>query len=613
MKGQAFSFMLSLALISTGAVAQAPSAGAGPPYRGRLLSFAAETGFAIYHGEFSDGSLAALIGFRLATTVIPELTAGAEARFVDLSYYRASSTDFAESYLRQFGTAPDATRTTRVSAIELAMRFHAFPRSMISPFALLGAGLLFYTPVDYAQNAVAIRPRHDHTNSVFIPVGIGVEAALFRDFTISITARTDFLFVSDLDGFDPALIAGSSTGSASTRNARDGFSTLTCGVQYFPFRSDDYDRDLLSNAVEDSIGTNRYLADTDNDALSDYEEVVLLHTDPTMDDTDRDGLGDFAETFRTRTDPLHPDSDRDGLTDSDEAIRYRTDPNNQDTDDDLLTDFEEIMYVRTDPLNPDTDCDGLTDYTEVRIHLTNPRNEDTDSDGLVDFAEVIALRTNPNAADSDRDSLTDFEEVYYFATNPLITDSDDDGLSDAYELLTTMTNPLRRDSDDDGLPDNIDPEPLFGTRSGSPSPAIAVRASAAGINTTALRKGKTFAFLNVTFDFGKFEIRKESVSTIDEIARVFYDYPGMSVEIRGHTDFEGTQLFNQTLSENRARAVRDYLLRLGVRASRMKTAGFGERFPLRRCESEDCKAMNRRVEFRVDEIDNAPLGETPDE
>jgi len=81
-----------------------------------------------------------------------------------------------------------------------------------------------------------------------------------------------------------------------------------------PVSLDDPDQDGLKNVEERDAGTDPMDPDTDNDRLSDAQEVRSQITDPTCADTDRDGLNDFDEV-RAGTDPTHPDTDRDGWLD----------------------------------------------------------------------------------------------------------------------------------------------------------------------------------------------------------------------------------------------------------------------------------------------------------
>lgn len=102
----------------------------------------------------------------------------------------------------------------------------------------------------------------------------------------------------------------------------------------------------------------------------------------------------YIVEFENSTDPNNPDTDNDGLTDGEEVLTYHTDPLIQDTDRDGLGDGGEVKFSKTNPLVADTDGDGLSDFDEVATHHTNPLLADSDSDGFPDGLE-IAKGTNP--------------------------------------------------------------------------------------------------------------------------------------------------------------------------------------------------------------------------
>jgi len=161
----------------------------------------------------------------------------------------------------------------------------------------------------------------------------------------------------------------------------------------------------------------KYGIDSDDDGLTDYQEINIYSTDPYDADTDDDGLEDGEEVNSYSTDPNDADTDNDGLEDGEEVNSYSTDPNDADTDDDGLNDGEEINTYLTDPNNADTDGDGFSDGEEVNSYSTDPNDADTDDDGLNDGEEINIYLTDPNNADTDGDGFSDGEEVAW-GTNP---------------------------------------------------------------------------------------------------------------------------------------------------------------------------------------------------
>lgn len=101
----------------------------------------------------------------------------------------------------------------------------------------------------------------------------------------------------------------------------------------------------------------------------------------------------------------------------------------------------------------------------------------------------------------------------------------------------------------------------------------------------------------INFDFASATLRPESLPLLDRLAALLQANPGWTVTLEGHTDNVGGEAFNQTLSEKRAAAVKDYLAAHGVPAERMASEGFGVTRPVASNESEAGRAQNRRVEI----------------
>jgi outer membrane protein OmpA-like peptidoglycan-associated protein len=129
-----------------------------------------------------------------------------------------------------------------------------------------------------------------------------------------------------------------------------------------------------------------------------------------------------------KTDPLNIDSDNDKLTDFEEIKIFHSDPNSKDSDGDDILDFDEIDQFTTNPNLKDTDQDELSDGYEVYKYNTNPTMTDTDNDGLDDKEEIFTTKTDPNKFDSDEDGVSDRIEVNTLKTNPLEKDNHQDFL-----------------------------------------------------------------------------------------------------------------------------------------------------------------------------------------
>ena len=100
------------------------------------------------------------------------------------------------------------------------------------------------------------------------------------------------------------------------------------------------------------------------------------------------------------------------------------------------------------------------------------------------------------------------------------------------------------------------------------------------------------------FAFEKAAITTASADKLDEAVGVLKDNPDLNIEIQGHTCSMGPLLYNQVLSEKRARAVYDYLLLQGITAPRMNCKGFAYKKPAATNETLTGRKLNRRVELQ---------------
>lgn len=180
---------------------------------------------------------------------------------------------------------------------------------------------------------------------------------------------------------------------------------------------------------------------------------------PTPDTSDADGDGLTAdEEARLGTNPANPDTDQDGLSDGQEVNDFGTNPLALDTDGDGVTDGDEASgsFGNISPTVADSDNDGLSDGDELFVYHTDPTQLDTDVDGDLDGAEVAAGTDPLVLNDRDGDLLGDTLEISYFHTNPDNPDSDEDQLSDYYEIFVTNTDPNVYDTDGDGTGDAVE-------------------------------------------------------------------------------------------------------------------------------------------------------------
>ena len=124
----------------------------------------------------------------------------------------------------------------------------------------------------------------------------------------------------------------------------------------------------------------------------------------------------------------------------------------------------------------------------------------------------------------------------------------------------------------------------------------------------AIKKGvdlaKVFEIKEIKFDYNKANIRPDAAVELTKIVEVMREYPKMKIDIRSHTDSRGADAYNLKLSERRAKATLEWIVKQGISRSRLKAKGYGEKQLLNRCSNgvdctEEEHQMNRRSEFIV--------------
>lgn len=181
-------------------------------------------------------------------------------------------------------------------------------------------------------------------------------------------------------------------------------------------------------------------------------------------------------------------------------------------------------------------------------------------------------------------------------------DRDQDGIADDADLCPntpagTKVNakgcPV--DSDGDGVPDELDRCP--GTARG-----VKVDANGCPIEENI---GANRRFEDVHFEFDRSDITDYGKAILDNAASAIKGlsnkYPKIKVELSGHTDWIGTDAYNQALSERRANVVKVYLTRKGIEGERISTYAYGESKPIATNDTPEGRALNRRTEVRTRE------------
>ncbi len=173
-------------------------------------------------------------------------------------------------------------------------------------------------------------------------------------------------------------------------------------------------------------------------------------------------------------------------------------------------------------------------------------------------------------------------------------DADGDGIADKNDKCPNIPGPKELmgcpDTDMDGIADIDDSCPeIAGSESNNGCPEIATR------DIDIMKE----ALYGVYFDTEKATIKSESYTILNRVVSVMKDNPYYRLSVQGHTDSDGEADFNLQLSKDRAQSVRNYLVSKGINASRINTAGYGETKPVSTNATEEGKALNRRVEFKL--------------
>jgi len=256
---------------------------------------------------------------------------------------------------------------------------------------------------------------------------------------------------------------------------------------------------------------------------------------------------------------------------------------------DKCPDTPEAAAVDANGCPLDTDADGVADYLDKCPNT--PEGVEVDADGC------------PTDSDGDKvadylDKCPDTPEGVTVDANGCPTDGDGDGVADYLdkcpntpEGVAVDANGCPTDSDGDGIADYLDKCPnLAGLAKNNGCPEIKEE----------VKKLFSKALNGIQFESGKSVIKKTSYPILDEIVKVMSDNPEYTLKISGHTDNVGKPDKNQVLSENRAKAVKDYLITHGTDERRLSSYGFGDSKPVATNTTAAGRAQNRRVDLEAD-------------
>lgn len=256
----------------------------------------------------------------------------------------------------------------------------------------------------------------------------------------------------------------------------------------------------------------------------------------------------------------------------------------------------------------DRDGDGIYDKDDACPDNAGPKANkgcpDTDGDTVLDkddaCPEVAGLVQFQGCPDTDGDGIADKDdacpEVKGLANFGGCPDTDGDGTQDKNDKCPEVKGPKENagcpwpDSDKDGVLDKDDKCPdVAGTAANNGCPEV---------SDEVVKKLNDFA-KTILFDTAKASFQQQTFPVLQSIAGILKEYPTAVFSIEGHTDSDGKDETNQKLSEDRAAAVKNYLIENGIASSRLSSVGYGETKPIDSNKTKAGKANNRRVEVKL--------------
>jgi len=253
---------------------------------------------------------------------------------------------------------------------------------------------------------------------------------------------------------------------------------------------------------------------------------------------------------------------------------------------------------------PDRDGDGIADTTDrcpdqggAPEHGGCP---DADGDGVVDpddrCPKLAGAAVTGGCPDKDQDGVLDAEDRCpdHAGLQPLAgcPDGDRDGLADPDDRCPAASGPKKYkgcpDSDGDTIPDPDDRCPKV---QGLPQEGGCLPAEVAEQFSGSIK--------GIFFALGSAQVLAKSYPVLNRAVEVMQRYPTLKVLVEGHTDNTGAPELNAKLSQQRADAVRQYLLGKGIATERVSAKGVGSERPVAPNDSEEGRAQNRRIEFHI--------------
>ena len=256
----------------------------------------------------------------------------------------------------------------------------------------------------------------------------------------------------------------------------------------------------------------------------------------------------------------------------------------------------------------DTDKDGIPDNKDACPEVPGLKEfngcPDTDGDGIADKDDACPQVKGPKefngCPDTDGDGIPDKDDACPEVAGPKefngCPDTDGDGIADKDDKCPDVAGPAENggcpwpDTDGDGVLDKDDLCPNEAgpeSNNGCPEP-----------NDDDQKRLNQYA-KTILFDTGKASIKFESAEVLNQIINVLKKFPNSRFRIEGHTDSVGKKQKNIELSQNRADAVKIYLIQGGIDQSRLESIGYGPDKPIASNKNKKGRELNRRVEINL--------------
>jgi OmpA-OmpF porin, OOP family len=294
-----------------------------------------------------------------------------------------------------------------------------------------------------------------------------------------------------------------------------------------------------------------------------------------------------------RDDEGPADRDRDGIVDDVDACPDIPGVKSDDPDKHgcpLPADRDQDGILDVDDACPDTPGIASEDPTKHGC----PPPGDRDADGVVD--EQDACPDTPGVKSDDP------------AKNGCPPDRDGDGIIDDLDACPDTPGVKSDDPAKNGCPPDRDGDGILDSEDACPDQPGPRKADPKknGCPLVVVTDKEVLILQKVEFDLNRATIKPVSDALLDEVAQTLKDHPELTkLEVQGHTDSQGPNLYNKRLSQKRSEAVKAAMVKRGIAAERLTPKGYGEDEPIATNDTKEGRAQNRRVQFKITSRDDS--------